>query len=119
MIHPNYSALDDKKLKELDPEIEKWKDQDFDPILLSVDLDEHGEFEGIFRTPSEEILELLNTSKASGRKSDNELARMCVLYPDPVTFGEIIERFWGMTTPLSKKLLERSHVTKEAKVKKL
>lgn len=120
MLPANYKSLSDDQIKSLSPQIEEWKKKDFEPVIIEVDLGEDGKFEGIFKTPGETEMKLITESDLKGRESDSELSRMCVLYPDIMTFNDIIDKkYWGITTPIAKKLLHLTHVTKEAKVKKL
>ncbi|HNX58371.1 MAG TPA: hypothetical protein PKK43_04690 [Spirochaetota bacterium] len=119
MIHEKYQPLTAKKLEELAPEIQKWKDEGKDLRVITVDLGEDGEFEGIFKVPSEADVKIASRDGLKEVESNKELCRMTVLYPDPIIFSDILTKFWGISTPISKELVSACHITKQARVKKL
>jgi hypothetical protein len=117
-----YQYIDDNLRKKLEPDIERWKEK-YDKSggihLLDVTPDEGAPFNGIFRLFNQAELE--NSSKA--KKSDFALGRVllrkCVLYPSPDVLDDILDRDFGLTVPLLKRLTELRKITLEATAKKL
>jgi len=123
MLHENYKPLDEATLKALEPQIANWKKQ-FDVRggirLIEVDGEEEDEkFQGIFKVPEKVDLAAATKEGLSEMESNEQLCMLCVLYPDPILFKEILDRNYGLVTPITKKLLKISRVTTEARAKKL
>ena len=123
MLHENYKPLDEATLKALEPQISVWKKQ-FDARggirLIEVDGEEDDEkFQGIFKVPEKIDLSAATKEGLSEMESNEQLCMLCVLYPDPILFEDILDRNFGLVTPITKKLLKISRVTTEARAKKL
>ncbi len=117
-----YEPLSDAKLKELAQRIEDWKNQYEDAggvRLIEVPGDEGDDFSGIFRIPTREDLERSSRKDMTEMQSNVQLCMLTVLYPEPTVFQAVLQRSWGLSVPLAKKLLELSRVTREARAKKL
>ncbi len=112
-------AITEAKLKELKPEIDNWKKKHGEIVQLTIDLDENEVFEGIFSIPSESDINLSTRKELSELEQQKQLSRLCVLYPDAIAFDGIITKYWGMAIPISSKLINLAHITKQATVKKL
>lgn len=123
MLHENYNPLDEETLNALEPQIAIWKKQ-YEAKggirLIEVDGEEEDElFQGIFKVPEKFDLEAATKDGLSDMESNEQLCRLCVLYPDPLLFQEILDKNFGLVTPITKKLLKISRVTTEARAKKL
>jgi|GEM_PF-2101944 hypothetical protein len=123
MLHENYKPLDDATLEALAAQIAGWKKQ-YDAQggirLIEVDGEEDDEkFQGIFKVPGKADLAAATKEGLSEMESNEQLCMLCVLYPDPVLFSDILNRNYGLVTPITKKLLKISRITTEARAKKL
>lgn len=123
MLHENYKPLDEATLEALKPQIEHWKKQ-FEAKggirLIEVDGEEDNDiFQGIFKVPEKVDLAAATKEGLSEMESNEQLCMLCVLYPDPLTFKDILDKNFGLVTPITKKLLKISRVTTEARAKKL
>ena len=105
-----------KKLKEMKPQVEAWKREYRDVFMISVD-----KFDGVFRMPTKQMINSLIKGNADRSEADlnDEFLRLCVLYPEPVEFDQLLNDNWGLAVPLAKKLLEQTGITREANIKKL
>ena len=123
MLHENYKRLDDDTLKALQPSIDRWKEQFKDKggiRLIEVQgEDDDDKFEGIFKIPERHDLELSVKDGLTEMKSNEQLIMLCVLYPEPLVFKQILDKRWGLSAPIARKLVEISGVTREAHAKKL
>ena len=123
MLHKDYKPLDEEMLESLKPSIERWKDQFKNKggiRLIEVQGEEdEDKFEGIFKIPERHDLELSIKDGSTDTQSNEQLAMLCVLYPDPLVFKQILEKHWALSTPIAKKLVEISGVAREARSKKL
>ncbi|MCL2154041.1 MAG: hypothetical protein FWH53_00095 [Leptospirales bacterium] len=119
MIHEQYEELTDKKLTELEADINSWKEKYGDINIISIELDDGEEFQGIFRLPTERDIKLAMRKELSNMESNRELIRITVLYPEVTIFSQILKKYWGIATPIANRLIELCHVSKEAKIKKL
>ncbi|TAL31589.1 MAG: hypothetical protein EPN93_17490 [Spirochaetes bacterium] len=117
-----YEPLTDTKLAELQSRIDGWKAKFGDQGgIRSIEVpDEEGDdFSGIFRVPTKDDLERSSRKELSNMESDTQLCMLCVLYPEPEVLQGIFRKSWGLCVPISKKLLQLSKVTREARAKKL
>ncbi len=119
-----YQPLTEEDIENMSEQIDKWKEKYKDKILLievpatSV----YPAFNGIFRIPTKaEVSELNKKTRENntGFESDADLARLCVLYPEPITFNMLIGKNWGVASPIAQKLIVECQVNAQAKIKKL
>jgi hypothetical protein len=123
MLHENYKPLDEKMIISLQMQIADWKKQ-YDPKggirIIEVDGEEdEDKFEGIFKVPEKTDLAAATREGLTEMESNEQLCMLCVLYPEPILFKEILDKNFGLVTPITKKLLKISRVTTEARAKKL
>ena len=117
-----YKPLTEENIQNMSSEIDAWKEKYRDRILL---IEVPGTsvcpvFNGIFRIPTKMEMESLSRKKdLSGIDSDIELARLCVLYPEPITFNMLLNANWGIATPIAHKLMSESQINAQASIKKL
>ena len=116
--------LTEDDIENMSEQIDKWKEKYKGQILLievpgtSVCPD----FNGIFRIPTKaEVSELNRKTRENntGIESDAEIARLCVLHPEPITFSMILSKNWGVASPIAQKLISECQVNAQAKIKKL
>lgn len=115
----NFPGIGDLPLEELQPKIDEWKVKHKQVHQITVDLEEDIQFNGIFRVPTEADIKSCTREGLSGVDSSKELARLTVLYPEPMDFHKILVQYWGLAVPISEQLTQLAQLTKKATVKKL
>ncbi len=110
----NY-RIDDKKLTELQGEIDKWKKDHKNLVLISLSEDP---FDGIFKVPTLDHLKMADRNDNNLDKN-RELTLTCLLYPDIEEFNKIMEERSGITTPIADRLIREAGIAQEATAKKL
>lgn len=115
----DFPGIGDLPLEELQPKIDEWKLKHKNVHQISVDLEEGVTFNGVFRVPTEADIKSATREGLTAIDSSKELARLTVLYPEPMDFHKILVQYWGLAVPISEQLTQLAQLTKKATVKKL
>lgn len=115
----DFPGIGDLPLEALQPKIDEWKLKHKNVHQISLNLGEGVTFNGVFRVPTEADIKSATREGLSAIDSSKELARLTVLYPEPMEFHKILVQYWGLAVPISEQLTGLAQLTKKATVKKL
>jgi len=111
----NY-RIDNKELTELQPEIENWKKENSEIIMIQLADDP---FDGIFKVPTTDHLKIAEATTGANMDKNTALCLQCILYPEPQEFSKILEQRSGIVVPIADKLVDAAGVTQQVTIKKL